>query len=267
MRGLNPRYVLALSAAMLLTGIACAALGLSAARAAKQSMRPVPIARYSGPLSGALIEDRSPLRQVLPEVKLQSMTFGQAIDALRRTSGANIFVNWRRLDDLRLDIRPDMPLRMDLQLKNVTLGQALAKVLECAEPPRQDYTTRVLGCGVRDGIITISDDRPTFDSVGRWYYIQDLINHPAHYAYDPRPIDPNGSASGVGLFHDPPVTRQEIEEELIRMITDSIDPESWRDNSGTVGSIRPWAGRLIIHQTPENHQKIESLLANLRKGP
>jgi len=245
LRPRSPKYVLALSAAMLVTGIACAALGLSAARAAKQSMRPVAIVRYSGPLSGELIENDSQLRQVLPEVKLDSMTLGQAIDALRRMSGANIFVNWYRVGEAYPGLNPNTPVHLELRLKNVTLGQVLSKVLESAESPASR-----IGCRMRYGIITISDGSPKLGSIGRWYYVQDLINHPAHTC-----------------FARPGGTPQEIEYDLTTMIMEAIDPDSWRDAGGEVGSIRSWAGRLIIFQTPENHQKIESLLANLRKGP
>jgi len=248
LRPLSPKYVLALSAAMLLTGIACAALGLSVARAAKRPVPPGPIVRYSGPLSGELTDDPAPLRQVLPEVNLTSTTLGEAIDGLRRISGANIFVNWRRLADVDPEVGPDRPVHMELRLKNVTLRQALTKVVECAESTRERTPSRVLGFGVRDGIITVSDDWPKFISVGRWYYVQDLINHPARNS-----------------FARPNRTPQEIENDLAIMIMEAIDPDSWRDAGGEVGSIRTWAGRLVVFQTPENHQNIESLLANLRK--
>ena len=269
MAAISPKVTLSVSAAMLAASVACAAVGLSAARAAKHPLRPLPVARYSGPMSGELIEDDAQLRQVMPEVKFDSMKLGQAIDALRRMSGANIFVNWRRLEELPEHFGPNTPVSMEVRLKNVTLGQAIAKVLDCADPSRH-LQTRTLGYGIRDSIITISEGWPDVVSVGRWYYVQDLINDPAHYGLDrPQTVQDVGPTTRGGLFaNEPPVnSRQEIIDQLVMLITESVDPESWRDNGGTAGSIRSWAGRLIIHQTPENHQKIESMLNNLRKGP
>jgi hypothetical protein len=254
---------------MFLSGAALAAFGVWALRAAKHPLREVPVARYSGPMSGELIEDLSPLKQVLPEVNLDSMTLGEAIEALRRASGANIFVNWRRLSQGGPPDGPGTRLTMELRLKNVTLGQALAKVLACCP------SVAKLGCGMKDGIITVSDEWPPSvserTSVARWYYVQDLLNYPAHYGFN-RPgrfdnRDQSTRPAPAVSVDDAPLTRQEIEEELVRIITEQVDVESWRDNGGADGSIRSWAGRLIIQQTPENHQKIESLLANLRKGP
>jgi hypothetical protein len=105
-------------------------------------------------------------------------------------------------------------------------------------------------------------------SVGRWYYVQDVLSDPGHAGFArpaPAPSTDQSMAPGAGVF-DYGITRQDREDQLTRIITDSVDPESWRDAGGTVGSIQSWAGRLIIHQTPDNHQKIESLLNNLRKG-
>jgi hypothetical protein len=255
---------------MLVGGVACAAVGLSAARAAKRPARTVVVERYSGPMSGELIEDPAPLRQVLPEVKLDTMPLGRAIDTLRRTSGANIYVNWQRLALFDPPVGPATPVVMEVRLKNATLGQALAKVLESV-PARPDVINpggRVLSAAVRDGIITVSDDARELSSVGRWYYVRDLLNDPGHFDFArpaPPPSTDQSMAPAAGVF-DYGTTRQDREDQLTRIITDSVDPESWRDAGGTVGSIRSWAGRLIIRQTPDNHEKIESLLANLRKG-
>jgi hypothetical protein len=53
---------------------------------------------------------------------------------------------------------------------------------------------------------------------------------------------------------------------LVRLITETIDPDSWRDAGGTTGSIREFGGRLIIIQTAEAHTQITALLDKLEKG-
>src|SRR5439155_22038256 len=67
---------------------------------------------------------------------------------------------------------------------------------------------------------------------------------------------PNGSAP----YSDDPI------EQLVRIITETVAPELWRDNGGAVGSIRTWDGLLIITQSPKNHEAIERLLAEMRSG-
>jgi hypothetical protein len=63
-----------------------------------------------------------------------------------------------------------------------------------------------------------------------------------------------------------PRTREQLLDDLKVQITSTVDPLSWRGNTGTLGSIRETDGQLIITQTPANHEKIQQLLASLR-GP
>ena len=233
------------------------------------SVRPVAVQRYAGPLSGPLIDDPAPLEVVLSEVKLDSMTISRAIDALRRQSGVNIFVNWRRLADANPGFGPDTPVVMELRLKDVTLGQTLARLRDCIKS-RDGVQGVAFGFGVEDGIVTISDrwsdgHHTTF---GRWYYVQDLLNDPGHAGWS-RPVAGDAAkAVGTGIFiNTPRVIRPDVQDAPVQIIMDSVDMESWRANGGPDGTIYLWAGRLIIHQTPENHRKIESFLDNLRRGP
>jgi len=52
---------------------------------------------------------------------------------------------------------------------------------------------------------------------------------------------------------------------LTSMIADDIDPANWRSAGGTVGSMRFFNGILVVTQTVENHEKLEKLLAMLRR--
>ncbi len=59
-------------------------------------------------------------------------------------------------------------------------------------------------------------------------------------------------------------TRDRLLHDLIVRITSSIDPLSWRDNTGSLGSVRELSGQLIITQTPANHERIARLIEDLR---
>jgi hypothetical protein len=59
-------------------------------------------------------------------------------------------------------------------------------------------------------------------------------------------------------------TRAELVNKLIVEITSTVDPFSWRVNTGTLGAIREEKGEFIITQTPANHEKILEKLQRLR---
>ncbi|HZN68129.1 MAG TPA: hypothetical protein VFB66_22780 [Tepidisphaeraceae bacterium] len=58
---------------------------------------------------------------------------------------------------------------------------------------------------------------------------------------------------------------QERIDEVIRLIAETVDPDSWRDAGGTVGSVREIEGQLIVTQTQENHRQLVELLAAMRR--
>lgn len=53
-------------------------------------------------------------------------------------------------------------------------------------------------------------------------------------------------------------------ERVMQLITDSVDPMSWKANGGLVGNIQEFDGAFVVEQTPANHEKIGQLLKSLR---
>jgi hypothetical protein len=92
----------------------------------------------------------------------------------------------------------------------------------------------------------------------RCYDVRDLL--PPAEAPDPAPP---GTRSGVGLFGNQ--GPRAVEEEVVYYILETVAPETWRDNGGSLGQIRYLNGRLVIAQTCRHHRKIESALAALRR--
>ena len=60
-------------------------------------------------------------------------------------------------------------------------------------------------------------------------------------------------------------TREEMVEEVTTLMRDTIDPDSWRDNGGSVGSARHLSGQLVVTHTREGHRGIAELLDELRE--
>jgi hypothetical protein len=166
---------------------------------------------------------------IIPEVNLDPATLGSAIDALRKATGANLWVDW---DDLAEDgIKRNAPIA--LRLRRVTLRQALTAVLGAAggEGPA--------GIAVRDPLIVVATAYTIREhaAVLRAYDVRDLMTN----------ADPEA-------------------ERLVNAMEKSVDPDNWRVNGGTIGNIRVFAGRLVVRQTPENHRKIAAFLRSLRGG-
>src|SRR5262249_7074518 len=72
---------------------------------------------------------------------------------------------------------------------------------------------------------------------------------------------------GGGNFEEPEAEPGEFVgiETIIQIIQSTVDPESWREAGGNVGSIRPLGARLIVTQTLPAHRRLEELLASFRR--
>lgn len=73
-----------------------------------------------------------------------------------------------------------------------------------------------------------------------------------------------GRAVGGGVGGAEPGRVPSPADDVIRLLEETVDPSSWRDNGGKVGSIRELAGQLIIRQTEANQREIAELLTQLR---
>lgn len=176
------------------------------------------------------------LGRVLPEVSLDKVPLGDVIDFLRDVTGANVFVNWKALEDARIDRNTPVTVR----LRDVTFAKALDGVLKSV-----GGRATKLGYTIDDGVISIStaDDlaRNTFTRV---YDVRDLMR-----------------AAGGG---DTKQADAEREAAVVKLLTDTIDPASWREHGGELGSARYLNGQLIVTQSEDNHKAVVNLLRQTR---
>ncbi len=194
------------------------------------------------------------------------------------TPGVAINVDWAALE--QAGVERDEPVT--LSLVNVPVRVGLERILEQLNTGVDDFSR--IWYSIRDGIITISlDSELRKFTVPIVYDIRDLlINIPDH---DDAP-DLNlqtalqqsrgrgggggggnifGGAGGAGGGDPNAPTEEELTDELIELVMNTIDREGWLDNGGDTGTIVPLRGNLIITQTPENHLRIEGLLSQLRE--
>ncbi len=235
-------------------------------------------------------EDRAVQAQLdrpLPELTFDGVGFNDVVDFLRDVSGANIFVNWKSLEGAGIDRNAPVTAK----LRNVKFSKALNIILDSV-----GGGTAKLGYTIDDGVITIA----TAEELGkntstRVYDIRDLIINIPDFNDAPdfsltsqsSGSQGGGGAGGAGggggggggggqggLFagngqqsgsEEKGPTRQELVDQIIKLITDTVAPDSWRDAGGSVGSIKELSGQLIVTQTPENQRNLVNLLEQLRE--
>ena len=185
-------------------------------------------------------EERPP--RVVADLDLSNVTLEQAFDRVAELSRTNLVVRWPALSTVEVS----RSSRVRVHLWDVTVPTAVNAILALVETE-----PGTLGWAEKDGVLMVS----TLDDLGgstetRFYDVRDLI------AVIKKETDPPAE--------EEPRTWQEVMDEIIRLITELVDPDSWRDAGGSVGAIRELGGRLIITQSPDGLRKVEALLDRLR---
>ena len=195
------------------------------------------------------------LRTRVPEVEWDDIPFGEVIEWLRDQGGINVVTRWNVL--LEHGIEEDSPL--SLRLKNATvatiLGEALAQLSEGEE-------LRYIGVGRTLTISTRTDlNRKLYV---RTYSVNDLLFRIPDFTEAPEVNleqgGGGGGGAGGGSAQQNPFqggggggggddqdrrTRKERVEELIEVIKETVEPESWRDTGGE-GQIRSFNDSFLV---------------------
>lgn len=238
--------------------------------------------------ASAASRDRSPdeslierLETVRTSVDYAPEDLVKVIEELRSNHGLNVQIAWNVLDNA--GIRKDR--RVELRLQNVPLSVLLDNIVREIDP-----TGAQLGWAVDRGVVIISD-RAALDrrTLLRAYDVRDLLE--SGYAIrrfastpslglattgrewvggDRMQADAAGGG-GVGggggqLFGEPSddPTRMEKIQSLMDLITNQVDPSSWIDNGGDVGSVNERDGVLLVRQSLRSHAEVRDLLDLLR---
>lgn len=183
------------------------------------------------------------LDRKLPEINFKDNELVDVIDFMRDVTGANIFINWRALKSAGIE----KETKISLHLKDVKFEKALATIIEIAGAGKAK-----LGTEVDEGVITVTtaEDLRQRSTITKTYDIRDLLRGKAQ----------------AGKTEQAPVTiPQERVELVMKLVTGTIDSESWRDNGGKIGALKEIHGQLIVTQTKDNQKAIENLLELTRK--
>lgn len=227
----------------------------------------------SGDVNDAIVQK---LTATTADFNYDREDFSKVIDDLRERFDLNIHVSWPALEDA--GVKQDT--RMTIQLKQISLGAFLDFLFR--EATRNQLSK--LGYFVEHGIVVISTETAAKPATTlRTYDITDLIESGysiRRFASTPvlsleltgKEFVGGESASrrhggGGSIFGEPggdPNRRMERVAEYVGFIQENIEPESWRDLGGDIGSISIVNNTIFIRHTAQTHQEIASLLDMLR---
>lgn len=236
---------------------------------------------------------RRKLKDTIDEVQFDERPFESVIEYLGDLTGLNIQANWAALEAVAIE--KDIPVTLP-KLKEVAIGKLLDLVLEQVGGGETQ-----LGYDIDEGVVTIS----TVEDLARRtilkvYNVEDLLISVPDFLGRPINLDNIGQnqggggggggigggggggggfggGSGGGIFggggggFGGAGGEGEAEEEvdvdaLIDLIQATIDPESWREAGGNIGSIRALRNQIIVTQTSTAHRQLRDLLTQLRQA-
>lgn len=201
---------------------------------------------------------RERLRTVLDRVEYKQISFDEAVAQLRKAAGVNLVVDYRSLVPHGIESRS----KVDISLNKVTLAETLKVLLLSISTPNTTMSYEAKGNIVR---IYASDDNESVSLVFRIYDIQDLLVAERARWTTFHPLQPASRPAGSELMLEPPPywSHTETEEALMKLIMETIAADTWKPTGG-IRHISAFNGRLIIEQTTEMHEKVESFLAAMR---
>lgn len=199
----------------------------------------------------------------------------KALDWVSKAGSLRMDIDWPSLE--RIGVNKDTPVTANLS--TIRLDHLLDLVVRKVSPD----PTSAAAWEVQDGILRVASaetiNRSTLMVI---YDIKDLLIVIRDYSDVPQ-FDLNASlqaasSRGGGGGGQSPFsggnqgqnqqggpTQEELTDELVRLLTEQVDPDNWRENGGSVGFVSRYKGNLLITQTPKNHRAIGALLRRLRE--
>ncbi|HEY7090524.1 MAG TPA: hypothetical protein VH518_20670 [Tepidisphaeraceae bacterium] len=208
--------------------------------------------------SAADVSARRALNTVLPDLRFDNISIGDAVEFLRDVSGANIHVNWKALEEAGVG----KDATVNVRLRGVSLRKILGMVLNEAG------AGNLLTYYIDDNVIEVTT-RALADQqlITRLYPVDDLIMDVPDFIGPDFQLSGTSSTGGGGgggsqLFSGTSndqqgsmSTRAERAQALIDTIQTIIQPEIWNTNGGPA-AIRFWNGSLIVTAPRSVHEAL-----------
>jgi hypothetical protein len=206
------------------------------------------------------VSSRVALRSGIEHVALDNVGLQSAIEWLHHVTGLNIIVHWKSLEEV--GITPQTPV--SIGGANMTAETALGQILKQISP-EQPLVWELNPYYIEIMTKAMANTRP----VVRVYPVGDLMHTVPNFtdapSFDLSAVTQSGGGKGGGsgaLFKTDSATgeqaksKQEQMEELAKLIRDTVEPEIWKENGGTVGSISFYRESLVIRAPMYVHRQI-----------
>jgi hypothetical protein len=216
------------------------------------------------------------LNQRLPEVSFIDTPLEQVFDFVSELTRANVVIKWQLLTDN--GISRDKPIT--IKAKNLKLSQFLWMLMN--EVGGSDLKLAYRASG--NLIIFSTDDDLGKEMVIKVYDISDLLlripNASSRSGLDASQAlqGAQGGGGGGNLFQqnddnendqqnqDPTGAGDPYAVQLVSLIRDTIEPDSWAQNGGS-GTIHMLRGQLVVRNTILVHQKLGGYLTDEQVSP
>jgi hypothetical protein len=171
------------------------------------------------------------LRRRLDHIDIQNRPLSEALASLAEQAHASLEVDWPSFKTEGFEPARVVSFKAD----GVMLATALTRVLQYSD------TDHSVGFRADDATIRISKAEDALTT--RVYDIRGFVGSPFT------------------------IDSQEKSDALIRLLTETAVPDSWRDNGGSLGMIRIIGSKLVITQSWQNLEIVERLLSDLMANP
>ena len=219
------------------------------------------------------------LEEFLPEVLFEEQPVEQVIEFLADLHQVNLAVDWEDLEANGID----RDKAVSLKLRDVSFHTVLDEVLS-----QLGGSDVMLGFSVGSNLLRIASkeklDRDKFTVV---YDIRDLLVNVPRFTNAQR-LDATQALQQVGqnmsggmgggggsLFSevadgamnklDQGLDATLIIDDLLDVIRQNVEPDSWRETGGGDGNLRELNGQLVVYNTSEAHEQVTDLLSQLRE--
>jgi hypothetical protein len=189
------------------------------------------------------------LRRRISEVRFDHVPLEKAVMMLADQAHADVVVDWAAYKLTKVDEHTPVSLR----LHDVSFAEALHGLLSAAGPGQLSFCPQ-------GGYVIVGLDGDQHLVVARTYDIRDWLA--TVMGPPPAPV-PKSRAEFDAWANE----RDNRAGKLIRVIEDTIVPDSWQETGGFIGLIKELDGQLIVTQTWENQERVADLLAALRTDP
>jgi hypothetical protein len=191
----------------------------------------------------------------LADFNVQDTPLRDVLAQLQQASGMNMVVNWAALESI--GVTPEQTVT--LRLRNVSVERAMRAVVDLVGPD-------LIGYAVEQGVVEITL-RDILDArlITRVYDVGDLLTPAADFSANAPSIDlaqttQTGGGSSQGPFTGGQTaaredTRRERMEQLVELVTSTVDPQVWDVNGGQA-RVRSFDRYLIVTAPAATHRKL-----------